>query len=118
MPPTPAGLLHEIDVARLAGWHDRLRQQFAGDLVAGIPGHWSTGAETASAEFDLGRTAIVSVVRLAEDTTQGQVVSGYVVEGAGDAGEWRALTDGSTIGYARLARFDPSSRLSGKHSTG
>ena len=35
VPPTRDGLLHETDVARLAGMHDRLTQLFAHDLASG-----------------------------------------------------------------------------------
>jgi alpha-L-fucosidase len=107
VPPTPAGLLHDIDVARLAGFHTRLRAMFAADLAAGRRVSWRrTGTMTATAEVDLGRSATVSIVRLAEDITRGQMISRYTLSGF-DGTAWRELSRGTTIGYARLDRFEP-----------
>lgn len=54
VPPTPDGLLHPVDVARLTGCHAR---------------HTFSGV---------------------------------------DGGAWRVLSGGTTIGYARLDRFEPA----------
>jgi len=107
VPPTPAGLLHETDVRRLAGMHDRLQAMFNEDLAAGQPMSWTTDVETTTGEIDLGRTVTATVVRLAEDITHGQVISSHAVLGETPTGEWRMLTEGTTVGYARLARFEP-----------
>ena len=47
----------------------------------------------------------MSLARIEEDVTHGQVVRAYSLLGS-DGGAWRALTRGTTIGYARIARFD------------
>jgi alpha-L-fucosidase len=109
VPPTPAGLLHPADVARLSGMHERLRGIFAHDLVEGQRLSWrSTGARSAVGEIDLGRATPMSIVRLEEDITKGQVVARYSVAGF-DGGNWRELTRGTTIGHAKLDRFESTS---------
>ena len=108
VPPTPEGLLHETDVQRLAASHDRLRAMFAADLAAGSQVRWRrTGDRTAIAELDLDRSAPVSIARLEEDIMKGQMVASYTLSGS-DGGEWRTLSKGATIGYARLDRFEPA----------
>jgi alpha-L-fucosidase len=108
VPPTPGGLLHETDVQRLAACRDRLRAMFETDLAAGARVSWQrTGARTAIAELDLGRTTSVTIARLEEDITKGQMVAGYTLSGS-DGGEWRTLSKGTTIGYARLDRLEPA----------
>jgi alpha-L-fucosidase len=59
-------------------------------------------------EMDIGRTVTVAVARLEEDITRGQSVARYTLYGAAE-GEWRVLSHGSTIGYAKLDRFEPVS---------
>jgi alpha-L-fucosidase len=118
VPPTPAGLLHETDVARLAGFHDRLQAMFAADLARGRRIQWRAGppagasSPRGSAEVDFGRSTRVSIVRIAEDITQGQAAARHTIWGtSGDAGgEWRVLAQGTTIGYARLTRVDATVR--------
>jgi alpha-L-fucosidase len=56
---------------------------------------------------DLGRTTTVSIVRLEEDIAHGQVIAAHAIEGfTGDA--WQTLATGSTIGYTRLVRVEPT----------
>lgn len=109
VPPTPAGLLHETDVARLRGMHDRLAGLFAEDLAADRQPTWRVrGERAATAELDLGRTVAVGIADLREDIRQGQRVAHYVLEAtAGDGRGWRTLSRGTTIGYRKLDRFEP-----------
>jgi alpha-L-fucosidase len=109
VPPTPDGLLHETDVARLIGFHDRLRVLLAEDHAAGRRVEWvRTGARTATAEVDFGRAVTASIVRLEENIEKGQMVARHTLSGSeGDA--WRVLSQGTTIGYTRLDRFAPTS---------
>ena len=107
VPPTRQGLLHETDVVRLAGFHERLRSLFSEDLAKGRRVRWrSTGPAAAEADVDLGRDVRVGIVRLEEDIRRGQRVSRYTLSGWN--GTWRTLSQGSTIGYARLDRFEPA----------
>jgi alpha-L-fucosidase len=108
VPPTPDGLLHDVDVSRLTAFHDRLRALFASDLAAGREVRWrATNDRTAVAEVDLGRVVTPSIIRLEEDISRGQVVARYSITGA-DGGTWRPLASGTTIGYARLTRIEPA----------
>lgn len=107
VPPTRDGVLHGTDVERLAAMRGRLATLF-GDNVAGDR-HvtWRrTGARTAFAEIDLGRSARVGIADLREDISRGQTIAHYTVEGA-DAGPWRTLAHGTTIGFRKLDRFEP-----------
>jgi alpha-L-fucosidase len=107
VPPTRDGLLHPTDVARLAGMRERLATMFAEDALAG---RWvirtRAGRRTAQVDMDLARTATVGIARLEEDITQGQSVARYALYGS-DGGTWFPLSHGTTIGYAKLDRFDP-----------
>jgi alpha-L-fucosidase len=106
VPPTRDGLLHDTDVARLRSFRERLDSLFASDAAADRRVAWRrTGTTTAVAEVDLGRGVESGLVRLEEDVTGGQVVARHVVLGSGgDA--WREVARGTTIGYARLHRFE------------
>jgi alpha-L-fucosidase len=107
VPPTPAGLLHEIDVARLAGMRRRLDTLFAENAAAPGAPTWRVASErTAVAEVPVRSDRFVGIVRLAEDITRGQAVARYSVEGYLD-GAWRSLSSGTTIGYCKLDRFPP-----------
>jgi alpha-L-fucosidase len=57
---------------------------------------------------DLGRSVPVGIARLEERIEVGQAVARYTILGQDEAG-WRELSRGTTIGYARLDRFAPSS---------
>jgi alpha-L-fucosidase len=106
VPPTRAGLLHETDVARLAGMRRWLSAQFGVDLAAGrMKACAAAGAGSARCEIDLGSIKSVSVIELSEDITTGQSVSSYRLE----LGGGRAVT-GTTIGYRRLHRM-PTARV-------
>jgi alpha-L-fucosidase len=105
VPPTRDGLLHEVDVARLKGFHDLRTSLLGDDLTAGARVTWQT--DWRAADIDLGRTTTVGIVRLEEDITRGQVVGAYSLLGS-DGGAWHPLSRGTTIGYARIDRFQPS----------
>lgn len=108
VPPTRDGLLHSTDVARLALFRARLNSLFERDLARDARRAYSVIAPTgAELEVDLGRTVTVAVARLEEDITRGQNVARYTLYGAAD-GDWQVLSRGSTIGYAKLDRFEPA----------
>ena len=105
VPPTRDGLLHDTDVARLAGMHARLTALLRDDLARGAAPAWrATGARTAVAELDLGRTVTARIADLREDVEHGQAVARYTLEGS-DGGAWRPLARGTTIGHRKLDRF-------------
>ena len=108
VPPTPGGVLHETDVSRLAAFRDRLTTTFERDLAAGRSITWQrSGDVTAVAELDLGRAVTASIVRLEEPIVRGQSIARYTLLGS-ESGQWRELSRGTTIGYARLDRFEPA----------
>ena len=108
VPPSRDGLLHDSDVRALSAFSDR-RAVFAHDLAADARRRWrATSATTAVLEIDLGRTIEINVARLAEDIARGQRVARYTLEGANDS-SWKPIARGTTIGYAKLERFEPAS---------
>ena len=108
VPPTRDGLLHDADVARLAGMHARLTAIFRDDLARGAAPAWrAVGERGAVAELDLGRTVTASIADLREAIEHGQAVARYRLEGS-DGGPWRPLAGGTTIGYRKLDRFAPT----------
>ena len=109
VPPTPDGVLHATDVARLTECRVRMQKMFAVDLAAGMRRDWQlTGELTATAIVDFGRDVTATIVRMAEDITKGQHVARYVLAGESREGGWRELARGTTIGYAKLERFPPA----------
>jgi alpha-L-fucosidase len=127
VPPTTSGLLHANDVAALEAFGRRRRDLLASDVLRGArvaaggvgasrvldsdPGTWWTppaDAARGTVEVVLARPARANVVRLAEPIATGQVVEGFTVE-VGANGTWTTVARGTTIGYARLARF-PATR--------
>ena len=107
VPPTVEGLLHEIDVTRLAEMRGRLHALFRDDLTAGSrSSSLAPGDHSAFAEIDLGRTASVGIIDLREDITRGQVIARHSIEGRLD-GDWQVLARGTTIGFRRLHRLAP-----------
>ena len=108
VPPTRDGLLHEVDSARLAQMRHRLAALFAEDLAAGQRVAWRvTGPRTAEVALDLGDPVTIGMADLREDITRGQVVARYRLEGF-TGGGWMTLSTGTTIGYRKLDRFEPT----------
>src|SRR5262249_26328629 len=109
VPPTRDGHLHDVDVARLSAFRERLDAVFRADVARGASSSWrTTGSRTAELEIRLERPAMIGFARLKEPIARGQRVSSYRLSGAaGD--EWRDLSHGSTIGYTKLDRFSATS---------
>jgi len=107
VPPTREGLLHPVDAARLTQFHARLTSLFEEDLARGARRTTlMVGSGSVQVELDLGRPVTIGVARLEEDITRGQSVARYTLYGA--VGRyWKVLSSGSTIGYAKLDRFEP-----------
>jgi alpha-L-fucosidase len=79
---------------------------FGEDVAAGRRVRWTTaGARGRTGELDLERRTSIAIVDLGEDIARGQLVSRYRVEGR-DAGDWRVLSRGTTIGYRKLDRVE------------
>jgi alpha-L-fucosidase len=111
VPPTPDGLLHDTDVARLTGFQESLVALFGNGLGPALEQRATLAGDRAAViDLDLGRPYPISAVRLAEDIEKGQLVSRYTLEGLGMEG-WGILSTGTTIGYAKIDRF-PSAAVS------
>lgn len=95
VPPTRDGVLHDVDVARLANMRRAL------DALLGNP------IARGSNDITLGTPATISIADLREDVTAGQTVARYTIEGESN-GAWRQLATGTTIGYRKLDRFAPA----------
>jgi alpha-L-fucosidase len=108
VPPTRAGLLHDVDVARLRGMREGLDATFAEDLAAEGETEWvSRTAIAATGTMTFAREQEVGIIDLREDIWQGQRVARYTVEGQ-VGGAWRELSRGTTIGYRKLDRIAPA----------
>jgi alpha-L-fucosidase len=107
VPPTRAGLLHDVDVARLAAMRQRLESLFAADLAVTATAELHVQDGMATVDVRLGAPARVGLARLAEEITHGQRVARYTLSGS-VGGDWRVLSRGTTIGYAKIDRFDPA----------
>jgi alpha-L-fucosidase len=109
VPPTREGVLHDTDVERLLAMRERLGAIFSEDAAAGRSLTWrATGERTAVGELDLGRIVRVGLADFREDISQGQIIARYSLQGS-DAAGWQTLTQGTTIGYRKLDRFEPVS---------
>jgi alpha-L-fucosidase len=106
VPPTREGLLHATDVARLAEFRRRLAAMFERDFASRGRIRSMSEAPWLEQVIDLGQPTTIRIARLEEDITRGQCVARYTLYGAADA-EWRVLSRGTTIGYAKMDRFAP-----------
>jgi alpha-L-fucosidase len=103
VPPTPDGLLHDVDVSRLMGMRRRLDTLFAREVRGTMssaevrPGH---GVFTLA----FPTAASISVIDLREDITRGQRVARHTLE-VSTGGVWTTVAQGTTIGYKRLHRI-------------
>lgn len=133
VPPDRRGYFHDNDVAALKGFKELLDREFktnhaakatctadhqrgdvqnfeAGLLTDGNPEtYWATddGVTTASAEITFNESKTVKYVMLQEYIKLGQRVKGFNIE-AFSEGAWRPLASGTTIGYKRILRVEPT----------
>jgi alpha-L-fucosidase len=107
VPPTRAGLLHDIDAARVNELGATIGSSLAQNLAAGRQVKWQqAGTRRAVAEVSLGAVQSAGMIRLGEQIEQGQRVARYRIEGWTN-GAWKELSRGETIGYCKVAVFDP-----------
>lgn len=107
VPPTPEGLIHEIDAQRLIGMRQGLDSILRTNVLASRPVPWrQLGPRAAQAAVTFDTPATVSVTDLREPIERGQVVARYLVQGR-TRGAWQPLARGTTVGYRKLDRFDP-----------
>lgn len=125
IPPDKRGLVHDADIKNLQAW-TRIRQQtFAVNLAKGarVKGlgfvkrrklfdgkdgtHYTTRkkADKATVELTLKNTATFDVLALQENIKLGQRVEKFSAW-YNDNGTWKKFTEGTTMGYKRLLRFE------------
>src|SRR2546430_7934016 len=68
----------------------------------------SSGRRTAVAHVDLGKAVTIGLARLEEDIARGQCVARYAIQGTADGRDWRELARGTTVGYRKVDRFEPT----------
>jgi alpha-L-fucosidase len=131
IPPDRRGLFHENDVKALAGFKALLKKEFGKNLAfkaavkasnvrakskkfaaANITDgnketYWATDDElnNGSLEISLQKPVSIKYIVLQEYIKLGQRVKAFTVEAWKD-GEWKKITEGTTIGYKRILKFD------------
>jgi alpha-L-fucosidase len=132
IPPDRRGLFHENDVQALAGFRALLKKELGKNLAlkAAIKAsnvrarskkfaatnvtdgnketYWATDDQlnNGSLEISLAKQVSIKYILLQEYIKLGQRVKGFTVEAWKD-GEWKKITEGTTIGYKRILKFDP-----------
>ncbi len=106
VPPTRDGLLHETDVANLAGMRAALDRLHAGEAPPATT-EWRATADTGTLTMRWSTPRTVSVIDLREDIAQGQRVARWTL--SSDGATSRVIASGTTIGYRQLRRIAPAS---------
>ena len=99
VPPDTRGRIHEIDSTRLMEFRAWREKVLGVNLAAGAGIRKS--ARGSIWEITLPQARTVNYVQLQEEIALGQRISGFRVE-AEDAGGWRTVAEGTTIGYKRI----------------
>lgn len=98
--PDSDGLIPEADFKRYAEFGSQIGRRF-GRPVAETQGHGST------VELPLPRPARIDCVSVMEDTTRGERLREYVVEGLVTGSTWQQMCRGTSVGHKRIQRFKP-----------
>ena len=99
VPPDTRGRIHEIDSTRLMDFRAWREKVLGVNLAAGAG--IRKRARGSIWEMTLPEARTVNYVQLQEEIALGQRISGFRVE-AEDAGGWRTVAEGTTIGYKRI----------------
>lgn len=132
VPPDRRGLIHENDLAALKGWKEMMDREFQknhaldaettassyrGNLQNFSPSnttdgnketYWATddSVRTGSLEINLSKNFPLKYVVVQEYIKLGQRIKSFTVD-AWVGGEWRAISNGTTIGYKRILKLQP-----------
>jgi len=106
VPPTREGLLHDTDVANLAGMRAALDRLFARPLAVADSDWRVIGMNRAELTVRFSTSQTVSLIDLREDITQGQRVAKWTLTSTESTP--RVLASGTTIGYKQLRRITPT----------
>lgn len=103
VPPTRAGLLHDVDVARLAGMRRAIDARFGAPLATSRQTRLSAMSGTAGElRVELPSPRRIGFVTLQERIAAGQHVAAWRIEGQARNGAWTPLAKGTTIGHKRI----------------
>ncbi len=127
VPPDKRGLMTEYDIKSLMGLHkvisEAFRDDFAKDATVEIDGekggakasslfgdgrYWTgkAGVDSTSLVFSLPEKRTFDVAMLQEEIQVGQRIGKFRID-YWNGKRWQKLTEGTTVGYKRLLRFDP-----------
>ncbi len=125
LPPDKRGLIHENDVKALQGLTAITNKMFAENFAekASLRSdgkneqslldrdnttYWTTTKEneTAMIKITLPEAQIIDVLALQENIRIGQRIEKFRLEYL-EGSEWKLATQGTTVGYKRLLRFEP-----------
>ncbi len=126
IPPDTDGLISQSDINSLQGWTKLREETFKLNLAKGaiitskngmnskyiLDGkyqtNWTTKGKdsTAVIDFEWKTERTFDVLSLQENITIGQRVEKFVFE-YWDGKDWKNATQGTTIGYKRLIKFEP-----------
>jgi len=126
VPPDKRGLIHESDSTVLSEFGKLINSIFSNNLAknAAIEAdgenakslldddfdtYWTTNSEkdtTATIELTLKDPVTFNILQLQENIALGQRVESFVME-YWDGNDWKPVSEGTTIGYKRILRFEP-----------
>ncbi|MEI7766421.1 MAG: alpha-L-fucosidase [Phycisphaerae bacterium] len=101
VPPTPEGVFHDVDVARLRDFRQRLDTLFAHDLAEGS----QVTLRDQEIELTLPGPTRFDTISLREKIELGQRVRTYWFLYRDVAGQWHWAVEGHTIGNRKLDRL-------------
>lgn len=103
VPPTPDGVLSDIDVSRLVGMRQSLNALLSAPLLPAKTSWRVTSATHAELHVEYATPQSLSVVDMREDIQHGQQVAAWAVRSGGRSP--REISRGTTIGFRQLRRF-------------
>lgn len=126
VPPDTKGLISPSDVHNLLEWSKKFKATFSENLAKGAVVSSNNGLNkialtdnklltffttkgkdtTTTIEFDLKEPQTFDVLSLQENISIGQRIEKFSAEYWVD-GQWKRFTEGTTIGYKRLLKFEP-----------
>ena len=130
IPPDKNGLINEADVKNLSGFKKLLNNTFSNNLAKGaivkttnginnnalLDGNYATAFTTSkkdtttTIEFTLKGTKTFDVLMLQENISIGQRIEKFILE-YWDGSNWQKATEGTTVGYKRLLKFNAVSAV-------
>jgi len=112
--PDPTGLIPAADAQRAAEFGQEVQRRYGAPII-------DTAGTGTNLQMMLSAPRPVDAVITMEDTTQGERIREYVIEGKVE-GAWKPLARGTAVGHKKIDRFDAVEvselRLSVLHSKG